>query len=230
MATHYDVRHHARVSSTQDEARLGFHGPPLLVTSELQEAGRGQAGAAWQNAVRALAGSLAFRPAWPPDTYPLLSLVAGLAARDVLGRHLRLKWPNDIVDPAANKVAGLLVEAQRDVVVVGLGANLYWPGAAPGMAALFDSDPGIERAQTLAESWADRFLERVEGGPDQWGRSEYLAVSATVGSTVMWEGGGPGRALDVGEDGALVLDVNGSEIRLRAGEVRTIRSTTLAPD
>ena len=76
-----------------------------------------------------------------------LVIDGGLTARRVLGDSLRLKWPNDLVTPEGDKVAGLLAERTGDVVIIGLGANLYWETPPPGMAAVVPSDPGPERAR-----------------------------------------------------------------------------------
>lgn len=230
MATDYVADHRARVVSTQDEARRAFAGTPLLVTAAEQTAGRGRHGATWLNAPRALAASLAFRPGWPSERVPLITLLAGLAAQRTLGSDLLLKWPNDVVQADGRKVAGLLAERTADVVVMGMGVNLYWPEAPAGMAGLYPEDPGGATGAGLAEQWASRLLDEIAAGPDQWGLAAYLAVSATVGTTVEWDGGGPGRAIAVDHSGGLVVQTDrGTEV-LRSGDVRTVRTTTLFGD
>jgi BirA family biotin operon repressor/biotin-[acetyl-CoA-carboxylase] ligase len=215
------------VASTQDEARRRFAGVPCVVTAQAQEAGRGRGGAHWLNAPRALAASVGFVPEWPGDRIPLLTLVAGLAARRVLDPSLRLKWPNDLVDPAGDKVAGLLAERTGDLVVIGLGANLYWPDPPPGIAALAAVDPGAGAGPELGRAWAEGVIAAVAAGPDDWGIGEYREHSATIGSVVDWEGGGPGRAVDIDESGGLVVDIDGVRRVLRSGRVRLVRPTTL---
>jgi BirA family biotin operon repressor/biotin-[acetyl-CoA-carboxylase] ligase len=227
LATEYVVIHQDRVASTQDEARERFDGVPCLVTAAEQEAGRGRSGAEWTNAPRALAASLAFVPAWPAARLPLLTLVAGLAARRVLGLTHRLKWPNDVVTPAGDKVAGLLAERTGDLVVVGLGVNLYWPDPPEGVAALMAADPGADAGPVMARAWVEGLLAAVAGGPDEWGRAEYRQCSATIGHAVAWEGGGPADAIDVDGAGGLVVESGGVRQVLRSGRVRSVRPTTL---
>jgi len=227
LATEYAVHHLERVASTQDEARSRFDGRPCLVTALGQEAGRGRRGSVWRNADRALAASLAVELEWPPDRVSLLTLVAGLTARGVLGGSLRLKWPNDVVTEGGLKIAGLLAEQVDSLVVVGMGVNLYWPDPMEGAGALEADDPGPERARQIGEQWAVATLAAIANGPDQWGRDEYLACSSTLGHEVIWEGGGPALAVDVAPDGGLVVEAGGLREVLRSGQVHTVRPTTL---
>lgn len=227
MATDYVAHTLDRVASTQDEARSRYQGTPCLVTATAQKAGRGRGGARWLNASRALAASLAFDPEWPPESVPLLTLVAGLAARRVLGSRFQLKWPNDVVTASGDKVAGLLAERTRDVVVVGMGVNLYWPDAPPGMVALEVSDPGPTAGPEIAGAWAGELLTAASAGPANWDLAGYRAASATLGTIVSWDDGGPAAAVDIDDSGGLVVEQAGSRSVLRSGQVRSIRPTTL---
>jgi BirA family biotin operon repressor/biotin-[acetyl-CoA-carboxylase] ligase len=198
-----------------------------LVTAAAQDAGRGRSGAEWINAPRALAASLAFVPGWPPARIPLLTLVAGLAARNALGPIHRLKWPNDVVGPAGDKVAGLLAERAGDLVVIGLGVNLFWPDPPFGITALATADPGPDAGPAIAVEWAEELLTAVAAGPDEWGAAEYRNCSATIGQTVTWEDGGSGVAVDIDDAGGLVVESGGIRQVLRSGRVRSVRPTTL---
>ena len=122
-----------------------YAGRPLLVVAARQTAGRGRRGRAWEEAARALAATLAFRPAWPEEAWPRLTLAAGLAACRALGEAVRLEWPNDLVAGGV-KVGGLLTEAAEGVVAVGLGVNLYWPEpTVAGAGALCDGGSRVPR-------------------------------------------------------------------------------------
>jgi BirA family transcriptional regulator, biotin operon repressor / biotin---[acetyl-CoA-carboxylase] ligase len=221
-------------ASTQDEARRRYAGRPLLLVAARQTAGRGRRGRAWEEATRALAATLAFRPPWPEEAWPRLTLVAGLAACRALGEAVRLEWPNDLVAGGA-KVGGLLTEVADGVVAVGLGANLYWPEpTVEGAGGLWAEDPGPEAAPRLAAAWAEDLLARVAAGPGRWGRDEYTALCATLGREVTWvptgreamgETAGRGRAVALAESGGLVVETAGGRRVLHAGEVHTVRST-----
>ncbi len=210
------------VGSTQDEARTRFDGTSVLVLAQRQNRGRGRHGRVWTSATRALAASLAFSPAWSPDTWGRLSLVAGLAGSSVLPGDPRLKWPNDLVT-GRGKVGGILVEASGGVVVAGIGANLYWSEPPEGSAALLEDDPGPDLGEDIGVAWSADFLRRVERGPERWGRAEYVAVCATLGRDITWEPDGQGRAVDIAEDGALLVETSRGVVSLVATEVRHIR-------
>ncbi len=223
MATRYALIVFDEVSSTQDEAASRAGGRPVLVVAARQTAGRGRLGRPWMNAPRALAVSLAVRPTdWPPAAYPRISLMAALAGRAVLGTDLTCKWPNDLVREDG-KLAGLLSEATGDLVVVGMGVNLWWPDPPVGFAALYDRDPGAGAHVQLGEQWGEEMLRRLEGGPEAWGREEYRACCATLGRRIRWSPDGEGVAKDVDEGGRLVVDTPGGEERLSSGEVWEVR-------
>ena len=227
MATEYVSHHFDQVGSTQDEARRLFSGLPVMVTATGQAQGRGRGGAAWLNAPRAVAASVAFRPAWPQESLPVLTLLAGTAARRALGDELGLKWPNDLVRETGDKVAGLLAERSDDLVVVGLGANLYWPDPPEGVAALWPDDPGADAPPKIAELWAGLLLASTAGGPGNWDRAAYRSNCVTLGTDVVWAEGGRGRALDIDEEGGLVVETAGGRITLRSGQVSEVRPATV---
>ena len=211
------------VGSTQDEARRRYRGRPLLISAVRQTSGRGREGRPWATAPRALAATLAFEPDWPPETWGRLPLVAGLAARAVLPGKPGLKWPNDLVTKEG-KVGGVLLESSSGLIVAGVGVNLYWPDPSPGAAALLDFDPGQSKAKAYAIDWSEEFVGRLDHGPAHWGRSEYLAACTTLGQRITWEPDGAGLALNVAEDGSLVVDSSDDVVHLTVSEVRHVRA------
>jgi BirA family biotin operon repressor/biotin-[acetyl-CoA-carboxylase] ligase len=172
-------------------------------------------------APRALAASLALEPGWPPEAWGPLPLVAGMAACQAIGGEVGLKWPNDLI-AGGRKVGGVLVEAAGSLVVTGLGLNLWWPDPPEGIGAVFEDDPGEAAARSLAEGWAESFLDRLGRPPGEWSRDEYRAMSVTIGTDIAWDPAGAGRAVDVAEDGALVVEAGGGLVTLRSGEVRNV--------
>ncbi|NND85194.1 MAG: biotin--[acetyl-CoA-carboxylase] ligase, partial [Acidimicrobiia bacterium] len=202
-------------------ARAEFDGAPVHVVAARQTRGRGRSGSAWETAPRAVATSLALDPGWAPEHLPLLPAIAALAVADVWV-DVQIKWPNDIL-LEGEKVAGILAETADGVTVVGVGANLWWPDSPPGRAARFAEDPGPDAAAAFAEAWAANFLSRVAIGPDAWGADDYRSRSWLVGRAVEWEPNGSGIALGIADDGALLVEVDGTEQRLLSGEVRVVR-------
>jgi len=225
MATPYETLILDLTTSTQDEVWSRRGSMPLLVVARSQTRGRGRSGARWSNAPRALAASLGVRPHWPPSSWPLLTLVAGVAALRALGdrgRDLTLKWPNDLMRGPL-KVGGLLTEASGDAVVAGWGANLFWPDAPEGTGAVFDSDPGPEAGVEIAERWVEEFLLLLAGEPADWPGEEYRRRCSTIGRVVTWVPDGTGTAVDISPDGGLVVETDSGPLTLTSAAVSELR-------
>ncbi len=190
---------------------------PLLVIAARQTSGRGRSGSEWLTADRALAASLAFRPN-ADDNRPL-SLMAGVAAVRAIP-ETRLKWPNDVLKDHL-KAGGILVEMSEGVAVVGLGLNLWWPNPPEGAGALFDDDPGQEKHAEIGALWGAELMRLVDG--DGWPAGEYRDACETLGRDITWEPEGSGTAVEVAEDGSLVVHTATGEERLHSGAVHHIR-------
>jgi BirA family biotin operon repressor/biotin-[acetyl-CoA-carboxylase] ligase len=170
-----------------------------------------------------MAASLAVRPSgWRTAEFARLSLLSALAGQAVLGEGITCKWPNDLL-AGSNKVAGLLLEARGDLVVIGLGVNLWWPDPPAGYGSLLMSDPGPEAGVDLAVRWCDDLLVRVERGPQRWGREDYVKVCRTMGREIRWLPEGSGVVRDIDEEGRLVVETESGMVRLSSGEVWEIR-------
>jgi len=225
MATQYDIVHIDCAESTQDEARLRLDatGTAVLVVADEQTAGRGRQGRDWAQPDRGMFASYAFVSGWDLSDRTLIPLVAAVAIReavqDLLDIELGLRWPNDLMIEGG-KIGGLLVEASGDTVIVGCGINLLWKNPIEGAAALLTEDPGASVAVRLAETWVDVLIGHLGRGSGGWPRAEYESASVTLDHYVIW-GDGLGRAVGIANDGALVVERDGEQIELRAGEVHT---------
>ncbi len=163
-----DVRWIARTGSTNAdllaEARAGrLDGPTLLATGE-QTAGRGRQGRVWADDAQS---SVLCSLAWPDprkrEPGPL-SLAVGVwlaRALHALGAsQVRLKWPNDLLLPAADgaggwrKLGGILVEMadtpQARWAVIGFGLNLRAPAGQSQAAGLDSAGLDLQRSAVLA--------------------------------------------------------------------------------
>ena len=150
------------VESTNDEVRaLAEAGAPdgLIVLAERQTAGRGRRGAAWFSpAGESLAFSILVRPEDPKALWPRLALAAGLAVAEAIeafGIQAGIKWPNDVWI-GQRKVAGILVEAGKDFVVVGIGLNVNTTTFPPEVSAIatslqIETSHHLSRAEVLGE-------------------------------------------------------------------------------
>jgi len=130
-----------KVGSTNDELRILAEqglGAGMVMVAEEQFAGRGRRGAEWfSQSGESLAFSILLRPSAERALWPRFSLVAGLAVAEALEAHLPMvdiKWPNDVII-GGKKVAGILVEAGRDYVIVGIGINVNTENFPEGLMA-----------------------------------------------------------------------------------------------
>jgi len=130
------IFHYFKVDSTNSVAmRLGeageLHG--AVVLAEEQTAGRGRSGRSWVSEKSAgISCSILLRPPISPAQAPLLTLVAGLAARDAAAEELDalpdIRWPNDLL-VHGRKFCGILTEMRAEpdriyYAVVGIGMNV----------------------------------------------------------------------------------------------------------
>lgn len=130
------IHHFFRIDSTNNVAlALAVDGEPhgALVLAEEQTAGRGRLGRSWYSEkASGIYLSLILRPQLAVQQAPLLTLVAGLAARDAVveatGLDVDIRWPNDLL-VGGKKFCGILTEMQAEAdrvrhVVVGIGVNV----------------------------------------------------------------------------------------------------------
>jgi BirA family biotin operon repressor/biotin-[acetyl-CoA-carboxylase] ligase len=143
-----------------EQARAG-HPDGLAILARTQTAGRGTRGRSWSSAGGNLHLSVLIRPAALASGW---SLLAGLAVIEALSTfvpdpaRLQLKWPNDVTLDGA-KLAGILIEAALDWLVIGIGANL---ANAPSLqdrptaclAQLAPSPDPVELAHAILERLA----------------------------------------------------------------------------
>lgn len=202
------------VDSTQEEAwRLIRRGTPngTILTAEVQTAGRGRRGRGWDSPLGNLYASILLRGVERPHE---LSFVSGLAVADALDPYaegVALKWPNDVLVDG-KKIAGILIEAEEQSVVIGIGINLaHHPEGLPYPATdLAGRVTASELLPTLAHALAARL--------DEWKtlgfrnvREAWLERAWRLGARVTIEVGGTkqretGAFAGIDEEGALLLD------------------------
>jgi BirA family biotin operon repressor/biotin-[acetyl-CoA-carboxylase] ligase len=229
---------HARLGSTNDRARAlaedGW-GVYTTVIADEQTEGRGRSGARWHSAAGAGLWISVLLPAAPAPHLPLL---VGLAAAEAIertcpGLRPRIEWPNDVT-LGDRKVAGVLCEGVGSHVVAGVGINLRMPpGGFPSdieaRATALDRE-GVrdpDRA-ALAGALIAAFRGKLAAAGPRLSHEERMAISerdALEGRQVVTAQHGPGRAMGVADDGALVLErAGGHTVHVRAGRVRPASS------
>jgi BirA family transcriptional regulator, biotin operon repressor / biotin---[acetyl-CoA-carboxylase] ligase len=145
------IYHFFKIDSTNNVAlQLGQEGEPqgAIVIAEEQTAGRGRAGRSWISEKSAgIHVTVLLRPPISPAHAALLTLVAGLAARDAIadetGLSPDIRWPNDIL-LSGKKCCGILTEmhAEPDRVhyaVAGIGINVNQTKMTGELAAVATS-------------------------------------------------------------------------------------------
>jgi BirA family transcriptional regulator, biotin operon repressor / biotin---[acetyl-CoA-carboxylase] ligase len=160
------IHHFFKVDSTNNIAmQLGETGEPhgAVVLAEEQTAGRGRAGRAWSSEKSAgIYCSILLRPPIAPAHAPLLTLLAGLAARDATADGIEtlpdIRWPNDLMirhtdgsgHDRSRKFCGILTEMRCEpdrihYAVVGIGINVNqtnMPEAIAGIATSLRIESG----------------------------------------------------------------------------------------
>ncbi|MGD1978638.1 MAG: biotin--[acetyl-CoA-carboxylase] ligase [Akkermansiaceae bacterium] len=224
--------------STNDEARnLALRGARewTVVLTERQECGRGRRGQRWVCPPgKGLAFSLILRPSEAAVLWSRCALTAGLAIAEGLERFgvsTGLKWPNDVrVGPG--KIAGILVEADAEFVVVGVGVNVNvgeFPGDLDFPATSLVMELGN---QELREEVLVSCLKRLRVRLGQLGSGFDEVIRAwsercvLTGRVVTLDAGGKsktGTVEGISDGGELLLrGVNGVERILQASEIREV--------
>ena len=226
-----EVRYLPECGSTNAYVKEHFEefGPVGAVYTENQTAGRGRLGRSWVNAEgKALYYTAAIRePLAQPATLPLL---ASLAVRTQLrlryGVDCQIKWPNDLL-LNGKKIVGILC---------GIGINLAQPQsyfdaaglpngtslALQGAKVDLSTDPAW-LAEGLTDFGFDRNLYQFARDGFAPFREEYKAACVNLGRRVTFDlpdgGQGAGEAVDVDEEGRLVVRTDSGEVHVFTGEV-----------
>ncbi len=200
------------------------------IVTRRQTAGRGRQGRQWFDGAGNFMGSTVVRVSDRDPPAPSLALVAGLAVYEALlpycpdPQQLMLKWPNDILLHAA-KLCGILLEAQSDAVVVGIGVNLAAKPDLPDRPTIALADVISPPApETFAERLTDAFATELE----RW-RTYGLEPLIRRWSSVATPDGTPLRVHEpdgsVAEGRFTGLDPQGNlQLRLEDGTVRAIHA------
>jgi BirA family biotin operon repressor/biotin-[acetyl-CoA-carboxylase] ligase len=212
-----------------------------VVLSELQTKGKGRMGRTWESpAGLNIYLSIILRPRIVPSKTPLITLMSAVACaeaiNEVTGLLPAIKWPNDLL-VEGKKLGGILTEADMELdrinfVIVGMGINVnmarvMFPPSIMDTATSLQVVLGREISkialiQSLLrhlEQWYQRLARgRGEEVTRRWKelslvKAQQIEVTS-LGEVVR------GTALDIDEDGALLVQTDNNRIkRVVAGDV-----------
>jgi len=234
------------VDSTNNCARaVADCGAPegTVVVTEHQTAGKGRLGRQWltepnQN----LIFSLLLRPHFSPETINLLPLYVAVALSETIERVSALKaeckWPNDILF-GGKKIAGILIEGSIkkslvEYVVIGIGINVNqekFPSNLTEKASSLklechkDFDRAIlfrETLKSLEDQYAAVSATGFQSVVPQW-----LSHSTMINRTISVSQQGnvfSGVVKGLSSNGALILESNGIERTVLAGDVSILQA------
>ncbi|MDL2284171.1 biotin--[acetyl-CoA-carboxylase] ligase [Oxalobacter sp. OttesenSCG-928-P03] len=124
------------------------------VLAACQTAGRGQLGRQWQSPRGNL--YVTFRlpdePLFHSDAAALVTGILLAAAFERLGYPLRLKWPNDLLNPDQAKAAGILLENRNGILLAGVGVNLHILPDAQQLRREYAAPAGLLQASDRSPS------------------------------------------------------------------------------
>ena len=230
----YDTLHSTndRIRELAGEGAAAF----TVVIAETQTTGRGRSGKRWESPTGlGLWLSFLLRPpagGAPALTPILVGLAAARAIEDLCPElHPEIKWPNDVL-VSGRKVGGILCEGVGpDAVVVGVGLNISqreqdFPPALRNQATSLEAAgcSGVSRAELarglLGE--ARNLVEPLPDGLDEGLRVELRQRDALAGRTVRTDTGQVGQAIEVADDGALMIEAEGIRYAVRGGGVSIV--------
>lgn len=202
-----------------------------LVVAEEQMGGRGRKGRSWFSCPgKSLTCSLVIKPTRGNVGLTPLFALSTAEAIDTIITGTGIKWPNDIY-VAGMKAGGILAEAKRDTVVIGLGFNVNereadFPEELKGKVSSLSIASGDwhDRGVILA-----RIGETFERNYDRWEREGFTVFRERVerrmlfiGEDAILEGESErfaGKVLGITAEGYLRMEVDGKEAVFSSGDL-----------
>lgn len=231
------------IGSTNDLARqMALNGCPggTCILAGKQTNGHGRMGRSFSSpGGKGVYLSCILRPNCPPDRLMHLTCAAAVAAadavKDAANIDCGIKWTNDLV-LGSKKLGGILTSLQIDpntglvsAAIIGIGINCLqtqedFPREIRNIATALtmhteNCDPAALAAALI------RQLHRIDGMLHEKAQimENYKFRCVTLGKAVSWMAGDAlhhGTALDLDEDGALILQLSDGTLKTAAfGEV-----------
>ncbi len=235
-----DLRCHREVSSTNEVARSMARDcqSGTVILAEVQTQGRGRLCRPWASPPGGIWMSLVLKPQMPLAQVFRLNMVVSVAVsrsiQALYGLNADIKWPNDLLINE-RKICGILMEVSAEVdrleyVVVGLGINANvdvsgFPAEWNSTSLSQELGREVSRVELI-----QMILQEMEEAYEKMGSQEiyeeWRRRSTTLGRQVRitsLEGDLTGEAVDLGQDGALLLKAKDGLKRMLAGDCVHLR-------
>ena len=239
------VEVHGALGSTQERAReLARAGTPhgTLIVAEIQTGGRGRLGRPWGSPKGGLWISLVLRPEFAASLASRITQTAAVGVAKALweiGVEATIKWPNDLL-VGGKKICGILAESnvenatglakvkRLDYVILGVGMNANLDPAELGVpdreVTTIRSELGhdvnlLDLLRALLSN-LDAELGRIEDFGSVL--EDWRNLNCTLGEKVRVRRFGEmleGRAVDLSQEGALLLATPRGTVELFEGEI-----------
>lgn len=235
-----EIEVHARIDSTNTRAKaLAMQGAPhgTLICAREQASGRGRFGRAFYSpAESGVYMSLILRPQLPAERSVLLTSMTAVAVARAIERladvEVKIKWVNDLFI-GDRKVCGILCEAgmdfesgQLEYAVVGIGVNTARAAFPAELAAVATSVGNACGSDVSNNRLIAEICNEMEALYPELASGEFMAESRArsnvIGRRVMVARGEErftATALDIDEQGGLVVRTEAGVETLRSGEV-----------
>ncbi|MCH8331800.1 MAG: biotin--[acetyl-CoA-carboxylase] ligase [Bacteroidetes bacterium] len=199
-----------------------------IVTSYFQSSGKGNYGSHWisENSMNLLVSVILYPEFIAPKDHFSLNIAISLAVYDtiraILGRDVKIKWPNDIYFKD-KKLGGILIETSIsskmiESAVCGVGLNINQKNFnddlvnPTSLSLIRGKDYNIEDILAdLLSNIEKRYIE-LKNDHIKEPRSHYIKSLYRFGEDHSFKTGKEkfaARIIDINEDGKLVLDRNG---------------------
>ncbi len=237
-----EIIHYDSVSSSNNEAkRLALAGAKdgTVVVAEEQGAGKGRLSRGWFSPPgKGIWFSVIIRPPFLPQDAPKCTLMAAVAivrAARKYGLDLGIKWPNDVIYEG-KKLVGILTEMNAEMerinyIVIGTGINVnLWPEDFPEEVRDVATSLAMARGEELPRkelfarilnSFDDLYQSVLKEGfaavLDEWRR--YTITLGRVVNVIGVKETFYGSAVDIDEDGALLIETSEGIRKVLAGDV-----------
>ncbi|PMP65638.1 MAG: biotin--[acetyl-CoA-carboxylase] ligase [Thermodesulfobacterium geofontis] len=238
----YKVYYFKEITSTMDVAKdIAEKEESAIIIAETQTKGRGRLNRIWHSPKGGIWMSLIVKPSLSLKEAFLLTYTASLATALALEKIARirvyLKWPNDVIyrnDNEEKKLAGILLEVKAEIdkikyAIIGIGINVNneISSVEPQAISLKEILNREIKRKDIIKALVENFRYLIKKEPKEI-LNAWKEKSLTLGRKVKIihpEGEKIGFALDISDEGALILKTEKNEIlKIYSGDCIHLRS------